>query len=386
MKKKLALLIVGTLLVMSFVACGNDKDTDTDVIDSSASVSDSTAEESATESVETLTLADIVVEDYVTVENYKGLEISYSAKETFTQEDVDALAISAYEGYITEEAGGIKDRAAAIGDIVNIDYVGVMDGVAFDGGSASGADLELGSGSYIDGFEDGLVGVMPGETVDLNISFPDPYENNPDFAGKPVTFTVTVNFIYPIIDSVDDMQDEVLAALNYEEYATVEEFRQYVYEYFEYTTEENYKVGMQNAALNALLEVATVQDAPDGLIQYYYASAYQSIALQAAQYGLDAEIFCYYFFGGDATTVATMIASENAKSAILLQYIANVENLNIDDTELDVLIEEFALKNNSTVEEVTANADRELLREYFMNEKVFDFLLANGNCTEVAAE
>ncbi|MBQ7360275.1 MAG: FKBP-type peptidyl-prolyl cis-trans isomerase [Lachnospiraceae bacterium] len=385
MKKKIALLLIGALFTVSLVACGNENETNTN--DTEPSTSEvSTEQSSEAEPVETITLADVVVEDYVTIDNYKGLEISYSAKETFTQEDVDALALSAYSGYITEEAGGIKDRAAAIGDIVNIDYVGVMDGVAFDGGSASGADLELGSGSFIDGFEDGLVGVMPGETVDLNIAFPDPYENNPDLAGKPVTFTVTVNFIYPIIDSVDDMQDDVLAALNYEEYSTVEEFRAFCLEYFEYSTEENYKVGKQNAALNALLAVATVQDAPAGLVQYYYDSAYESIEMQAAQYGFDVETFCYYFFGGDATTVATMIASENAKSAILLQYIANIENLNVDDAELEVLIEEFAKENNSTVEEVTSNADRELLREYFMNEKVFDFILANGNCTEVPVE
>ena len=380
MKRKLALLFVGTLVLASLAACGKEEQPNTNGSESDTSIEESTTEQSSAEEIETLTLADIKVEDYVTIENYKGLSISYSAKETFTQEDVEALALSAYQGYVTAELGGVKDRAAQLGDTVNIDYKGVMDGVAFDGGTAQGASLELGSGSFIAGFEDGLVGVNPGETVDLNISFPDPYLNNPDLAGKPVTFTVTLNFIYP--NSMEDMQDEVLAALDYEEYATVEEFVDFCKEYYEYSTEENYKVGMQNAALTAALEAATVKEAPAGLIQYYFDSAYQSVQMQAAQYGMDAETFCYYFFGGDATTVANMIASENAKSAILLQYIANVENLNVDDTELDKLIAEFAAENESTGEEVTQNADRELLREYFMNEKVFDFLLANGNCTE----
>lgn len=386
MKKKLALLLMASLLVVSMAACGEDKN----VVDSNetqAGNQQSGDEQSSEqEEVETLSIADVKVEDYVTITDYKGLEISYSAKETYTQEDVEALAISAYEGYITGEAGSIKDRPAAIGDIVNIDFVGVMDGVAFDGGTGYGYDLELGSGSFIDGFEDGVVGMMPGETKDLELHFPDPYDNNPDLAGKAVTFTTKLNYIYPVIDSVDDMQDEVLAALNYSEYTNVEEFLEFCQEYYEYSVEEAYVVGKQNAALNALLEVATIADAPQGLIQYYYDNAYLSIQSQAAQYGLDAETFCMYFAGGDAASVATMIATQNAQSAMLLQYIANVENLNVDDEELDTLIAQFAEENDATVEEVNMSASREELREYFMNEKVFDFVLANGNCTEIPVE
>lgn len=389
MKKKLALLLMTSLLVVAFAACGKDGEADTQTSDSSqVDVSTEQSDEGQLnqEVVETISLAEVKVEDYVTLGNYKGLEISYSAKETFTQEDVDALAISAYEGYITGEAGSIKDRAAVIGDIVNIDFVGVMDGVAFEGGTSYGYDLELGSGSFIAGFEEGVAGMMPGETKDLELSFPAKYDPNPDLAGKAVTFTTKLNYIYPIIDSVDDMKDEVFAALNYPEYTNVEEFMAFCQEYYEYSVEENYKAGKQEAVLNALFELATFTEVPQGLVQYYYNDVYASLQSQAMQYGLDMETFCAYFVGADASTAVSMFAEETAQSAMIFQYVANAENLNVSEEELDGLIAQFAEENDSTVEEVLQNASREELRVYFMNDKVVEFVLANGNCTELPIE
>ena len=386
MKKRLALLCMGCMLVMSLVACGKD-DNVVDSEETQAGTEQSSTEQSSTqEQVEAMALADVKVEDYVTVTDYKGLEITYNAKETFTQEDVNDLAIYEYQAYISAEAGGIKDRAAENGDIVNIDFVGVMDGVAFDGGTAYGYDLELGSNSFIAGFEAGIVGMMPGETKDLELSFPAKYDPNPDLAGKAVTFTTKLNFIYPVIGSVEDMKDEVIAAQGFEEFATVEEFLAFCQEYFELATEDNYQTERLNAALGALNAVATIKEPPQGLVQTYLTNAYYSIESSAAQYGLDAETFCTYFMGSDYATAAHSMAVQNAKSAMLLQYIANVENLHINDTELDTLIAEFAEKNGATVEEITQYSDREYLREYFTNVKVGEFLIENGNCTEIPNE
>lgn len=387
MKKKLALLMITSLLVASLTACGKDADTQTsDSGQAGVSTEQSTEEQASQEAVETISLAEVKVEDYVTLGDYRGLEISYSAKEIFTQEDVESLAISAYEGYVTGEVGSIKDRPAAIGDIVNIDFVGVMDGVAFEGGTSYGYDIELGSGTFIAGFEEGLVGVMPGETVDLELSFPSKYDPNPDLAGKPVTFTTTLNYIYPVIDSVDDMKDEVLAALNYSEYTNVEEFLAFCQEYYEYSVEENYMAGKQEAVLNALFALATFTEVPQGLTQYYYNDVYASLQNQAMQYGLDVETFCAYFVGTDATSAVTKFAQETAQSAMIFQYVANAENLNVTEEELDALIAQFAEENEVTVEEVLMNSDREQLRVYFMNDRVVEFVLENANCTELPIE
>jgi len=385
MKKKLALLLMGCMLVMSLAACGKDGNV-VDSEETQAGTEQSSTQSSVQEQVDAIALADVKVEDYVTVTEYKGLEITYNAKETFTEADVEDLALYEYQAYITAEAGGIKDRVAEDGDIVNIDFVGVMDGVAFEGGTSYGYDLELGSNSFIDGFEDGIVGMMPGESKDLELHFPDPYDNNPDLAGKPVTFTTTLNFIYPIIDSVDDMTDEVIAAQGFEEFSTVEEFLTFCREYFELVTEDNYETEKLNAALNALNAVATVKEPPQGLVQTYLSNACYMIESSAAQYGLDAETFCTYFMGSDYATAANAMAVQNAKSAMLLQHICNIENLHIDDAELDTLIAEYAEKNGATVEEVTQYSDREYLREYFTNIKVGNFLIENGNCTELPVE
>ncbi len=386
MKKKLALLLVGCMMLTLLGGCGCGEEKDgtgndgTQVQESGNGQDDSESKET----VETINLIDVKVEDYVTLGDYKNLELTFDAKGTFTEDDVELLALSAYNNYVTEENGGVKDRAAVLGDTVNIDYVGKQDGVAFEGGTAQGADLQLGSGSFIDGFEDGLVGVKPGETVDLNLNFPDPYDNNPDLAGAAVVFTVTVNFIYPTDPAV--MTDDVVATMGSEYFSTVAELKDYSREYLEYNAEDVYVSGKQNAALSALLEIAEIKDAPAGLVQNYYNSIYTSLSMQAAQYGLEVETFCAYFIGMSADEYVSAYAAESAKQSMMVQYIANAENLNVSDEELDQCIKEFAEKNKTTEEIVRASDDEEMLREYFMFEKVLEFVVDNATVTENPVE
>mgnify|MGYP002472014176 CR=1 FL=1 len=121
-------------------------------------------------------LRDLKTDTYVTLCDYQNLSISVEPV-AVTDEERDLGVMEAYSRFSTLENSGITDRAAADGDTVNIDYVGKMGGEAFDGGTATGAFLVLGSGSYIDGFEDGLMGVRPGETVELDLKFPENYGN-----------------------------------------------------------------------------------------------------------------------------------------------------------------------------------------------------------------
>ena len=107
---------------------------------------------------------------------------------------------------------------------MNINYVGTIDGVEFDGGSAENYDLTIGSGSFIDDFETQLIGAHPGEQVNVNVTFPEQYENNPDLAGKDATFLVTINGISELPELTDEFVKE-----NLSEYAqTVDEYRQYL--------------------------------------------------------------------------------------------------------------------------------------------------------------
>ncbi|MDE7257698.1 MAG: FKBP-type peptidyl-prolyl cis-trans isomerase, partial [Lachnospiraceae bacterium] len=131
----------------------------------------------------------------------------------------------------TEEVTG---RAVENGDTANIDFVGYIDGEAFDGGTGTGYDLTIGAHQFIDGFEDGLIGVNIGETVSLNLKFPDPYERNPDLAGVPVIFEVTVNSISKQV--TPELNDEFVQTLGIEGCKTEKDLRDYVYNYF-YETE-----------------------------------------------------------------------------------------------------------------------------------------------------
>lgn len=380
MKKKLALLLAGMMVFSMLGGCGKEEENAGDI----QSGQETEGVQESKETVESVNLIDVKVEDYVTMGEYKNLEMSFDAKETFTQEDVEQLALSVYNGYVTAEAGGVKDRAAVLGDTVNIDYEGKQDGVAFSGGTAQNQQLTLGSDSFIDGFEDGLVGVTPGETVDLNLKFPETYSNNPDMAGAEVVFTVTVNFIYPT--EASQMTDAVVASMENQYFGTVQELEDYCREYLEYNVNDVYVSGKQNAALNALLSVAEIADAPEGLVQNYYDSIYASLSSQAASYGFDIETFCVYFVGTDADTYVTAYAKESAKQSMAVQYVANAENLNVSDEELEQCIKTFAEENKVTAEEVRASDDEEMLREYFMFTKVLEFLVENGNVTEIPAE
>ena len=130
------------------------------------------------------------MKDYITLGKYKELEVDTKSEE-FSEyyeavrvEDADANLL-----YVKKIEGTVAD-----GDIINIDYIGKKDGIAFEGGTAAGANLEIGSGTFIDGFESGLIGVNVGETVDLNLTFPADY-GSAELAGQAVVFTVKVNYI-----------------------------------------------------------------------------------------------------------------------------------------------------------------------------------------------
>jgi len=141
------------------------------------------------------TMKDVTASDYVTLCDYKNITIAYKDIE-YTDEqmekDINAL-LEEHAELSTDSGEAVKD-----GDKVNIDYVGTVDGVAFEGGNTQGqgADLTIGSNSYIDDFEQQIIGHVAGDSFDINVTFPDEYSNNPDLAGKDAVFSVVLNGIY----------------------------------------------------------------------------------------------------------------------------------------------------------------------------------------------
>ena len=353
MRKKAAGLAAVLLTVGMLTACGESKETNED-------------------------LKQMKVDKYVTLGDYSNLSVSVAPAEV-DQDQWDELLLAVYQSNVTADNGGITDRAVATGDTVIIDYEGKKDGVAFEGGTAQNANLTIGSNRFIEGFEDGLVGVMPGETVDLDLTFPDGYDNA-EMAGQEVVFTVTVHCILP---GAEEMEDAVVATMEIEDVGTVEELKQYVYDYLMEEAETNYTYSVQDALLNALMEDSEFQELPQTFLDSYRAICLASIGNLAASYNATVEIFVKYYYNMSTDEYLDQYSEMQAKQEVLLQAIANREGLTVSDEELQEKLNEYASEGGfETVEEMVGDRSQEEYRNYFMTEKVLDYLMDTAEITE----
>lgn len=209
MKKKIIVALLAAM-ALSVTACGdntNEQKESTEETAGSTDTDEKVAKTNTTDwsyyytDIDTSVDTDNKVEnplidnESVTIGDYKNLTIDKVQMEEVTEEVIENELKEAMASY-TEKEVEVTDRdTVEKGDIADINYVGTKDGEAFDGGSAEGYKLEIGSGTFIDGFEDGLIGVKKGETVNLPLTFPENYTSE-DLAGKEVNFEVTVNGIY----------------------------------------------------------------------------------------------------------------------------------------------------------------------------------------------
>ena len=156
---------------------------------------------------------------YVELGDYKGIEYTMDVAEV-TDDQVNQQIDSFLDGLAETEE--VTDRAVEDGDTVNIDFTGTKDGEEFEGGSSEGYDLVIGSGSFIDGFEDGLIGHEIGDEVSLDLTFPEEYPQNEDLAGQDVNFKVTINSIS--VKNTPELTDKVVA--DNTDYDNVEDYKE----------------------------------------------------------------------------------------------------------------------------------------------------------------
>lgn len=202
------------------------------------------------------------VDKYVTLADYNGMAVEVAGDFDVSDEDVVNMINGMLKYYPTYE--DTDKQTVEDGDFVDIDYEGKKDGVAFDGGTAQGYVLEIGSDSFIDGFEDGLIGANVGDTLDLNLTFPENYHSQ-DLAGADVVFTVTVNKIVQQKDiSYDALTDEYVAGnLNYD---SVDALFDDMKSSMENDCEQNRITAERAAVLDTLIENSKVS-VPDGLLE-----------------------------------------------------------------------------------------------------------------------
>ncbi|MGN0419192.1 MAG: trigger factor [Acetatifactor sp.] len=332
-------------------------------------------------------LHEMRVEKYVTLGDYSNLtlEVDSSYLPIVEDEEIYEVMNSLYVSYVTEE-DGITNRAVQNGDTVIIDYVGKKDGVAFQGGTASGASLEIGSGQFIAGFEDGLIGVMPGDTVDLDLTFPENY-GNAELAGQPVVFTVTVHYILPTEVPENKMKDSVVAAIGLPEVETVEQYRAYVRDYLESSKQQNYDYFVQNGIIEQVLGQSRFEELPEELLQRYRDKVRTNLTKAAAQYNVSLDTYCNYYFQQDSESYIREYGERYLKQDLAFQAIANVEGLAVDDAELDSKLAEMAQEAGAaSVEELIGDTAKDDFRNYFMNKKIMEYLQSKTTVAEKAAE
>lgn len=313
--------------------------------------------------------------DYVTVNGYKEVEVDdIEEPDEVTDEDVEQYIEAVLTQYGTTEE--IKDRAVESGDTVNIDFVGKMDGEEFDGGSSEAYNLEIGSGSFIEGFEDSIIGHMPGETFDWNGSFPDDYQNT-DYAGKDVTFTITVNYIcgettYP------ELTDEFVQTVS-EESETVDEYKEEIKNLLSENGTTDYDTQLQSAAWDAVLEKAELKGYPEGEVEESATQLTDQYKEIAEQYGMEYADFLEQYYGmteEDFEEQAKSAAEESIKQRLVAEAIADKEKLTPKNDEewqeeYEALAEEYGYEDVDALMEV---ADEDTLKSIITINKVKEFL------------
>ena len=321
-------------------------------------------------------LNQLEVEKLVTLPEYKGVALTDTASVQVSDEEVDMYLqglrdkVESFHVY----SGEVKD-----GDTVNIDYVGTIDGVAFDGGTASSQLLGIGSGSFIEGFESGLVGTKVGETVALNLSFPEGYRAA-DLAGKDCVFTVTVNYILSAIT------DENVSALD-ETYTSAEAYltdtKDMMQSYYDYQSESSLKTDVAQY----LIDNSEFKELPDSLVQDFIRIYKAELTSEAATLGMTLEDLMQASYGIEASQVDATFRTwceSLTKETLVLQAIANAENLNVTEEEVQAQLAE-AESEETTASEIADMSEEDktaLVRLNMMRNKVYDFLLENANISQ----
>lgn len=383
MKNRILIFMLVVVATIGMISCGKSNPASVD--QTSVTTSTVTSTEAGTEtSTETstepaLSLAEIAGDFKLTMDNvdsyietlaaYEGREVEV-AKEEVSKELVDY-----YADYIfSNQAYSIEGWVAGNGDTVVMDYVGKMDDVAFDGGTASGASLVLGSGSYIPGFEEGLIGVKQGDVVDLNLTFPDPYAPNPDYSGKDCVFTVTVTRVIP------GLSDAAVAALNNSAFTTAEEFTAYIESYMTELADQQYEQDVVQEVINSLVAESKFKEFPAELLAYEGITLEQSVGSDASYYGMT--VAEYLAACGTSLEEQETIY---AKEQVVFYKVAKEIGVTITEEDIDEKVNELmALYGYSEEQVYTYLGSRDYIYESIVITEVFDYLM--GVTTVTAPE
>ena len=303
--------------------------------------------------------AEVALKPEVTLGEYKGLEVPKSELEV-TEEEVAGELRKEQES--NSRTIDVDDRAVADGDKVTLDFEGFVDGEAFDGGKGTDYPLTIGSGACIPGFEEQLVGVEIGKETEVNVTFPENYQAE-NLAGKPAVFKCTVKKIE--VKELPELDDEF--AKDVSEFDTLEEYKADIKKNLEEKKADAAKRAKEDAAVDAAIEKASME-IPDAMLDTQVSNMIEDFARRIQSQGLTMEQYLQFTGMTPAALQEQMKpqALKRIQSRLVLEKIAEVENIQISDEKLDEEIAQMAEMYKMEVEklkEVLGDAEKEQMKK-----------------------
>lgn len=360
MNKKWAVLFLCTAMAV-ITGCGGKTDSKTtEGTETVIAEETETAESSGTSTVKSTDIR-YDVNDYVTLGDYMDVAVTLNAEDyvvddTAVKEYADQM-IAYYKPFVADE----NKKTVEKGDIVEVDYVGKQDGVAFDGGSAEGVyvdtatntDASSGTG-YIDGFSDGLIGANVGDTVDCEVTFPEDYSAE-NLKGQTVTFTFTIHSINTKMTS--DTIDDAFVKENFE-MDTVDAYFADVKAFLEQQAAMQKDTDIRNGVIDAVIAKCTVSGIPEGLAEARTEEYIDGFISKYCTNGVTLEQYLmqnYYTTEEDFRAQTAELMQDNIKQEMIFQAIVEAENIAFDQADFDTYMDNLVTNAGfSSKEEVYA--------------------------------
>ncbi|WP_239702936.1 MULTISPECIES: trigger factor [unclassified Mammaliicoccus] len=316
--------------------------------------------------------ATVTVEPEVELGDYKGLSIEKQDREVTDEEFNQAI-----EDAVSRQAElTVKEGEIAEGDVVNINFDGYVDGEAFEGGQAEGYDLEIGSGSFIPGFEEQLIGLKANDSKDVVVTFPEEYHAE-ELAGKEATFKCEVNEVKS--KEIPELDDELAQELD-ESVSTVDEYKEKLRKDLEEAKVNQAEATEKEEAITKATDNAKV-DIPEAMINTELDRMMQEFEQRISQQGLNLEL--YYQFSGQSEEELKAQMKEDAekrvKTNLTLRAIADAENIEVSDADVEAEFTKMSEQFGLSVEDIKATlGNNDILVNDLKIQKVIDLLVAES--------
>lgn len=290
--------------------------------------------------------AEVALKPEVKLGKYKGVEIEKLEAPKVSEEDIEKELKRQQDA--NAKIVDVTDRPVQNGDMIKLDFAGTVDGEAFEGGKAENYDLTIGSGSFIPGFEDQLVGMNIGEEKDVNVTFPEDYGQK-DLAGKAAVFACKVNAIKEkkLPELNDEFADEV------SEFSTLDEYKKDIEKNLLVRAEEQYKQTKENAAVAAAVADADIE-IPDAMLETQAESLVNEFAQNLQMQGMNIDMYLQYT-GLQKDQLVEQFkpqAKTRIQNSLVLEAVAKAENIEASDEDLAAEYEKMAAQYNMPVDNI----------------------------------